>query len=334
MNDEIKRREYDLIYPSIKNNRANPQSAQIPRFHAAPASHSEAGNEIAQISALQKQKEERNARWRVKRFSFEVSISELHRSSRELERNIIDLVSIEAAEKAEEARKNSWGTWLLSPLYNQRVESEEERARKDRGRQERMIEKDLKKRRLWMQESETRTHESQVRKGDMAIDAENIRDDKNIQYLADRKLAREAREQQEKWIAEVERRMKIKKQQQEQRDRELREAKQHLGKLEVEARAAESLFQQETRRLQQRFGNDLDSCLGNGATLQSHTSDCSHAGWWSEVHGRTTCPRCCNIRTYLLQCPRCQTKACPTCRSDLLLKSPNSYGHSYDSFYY
>ena len=46
-------------------------------------------------------------------------------------------------------------------------------------------------------------------------------------------------------------------------------------------------------------------------TCQAYTSICRHDGWWSKVQGRTECPKCDEIWTYLLQCPGCQMKACP-----------------------
>lgn len=47
-----------------------------------------------------------------------------------------------------DAQKNGWGTWLLLAMYKKVEECEEEKARKDRERQERRIEKDLNERRL------------------------------------------------------------------------------------------------------------------------------------------------------------------------------------------
>lgn len=56
--------------------------------------------------------------------------------------------SIVAAEAAEEEQKNSWGTWLLSSIYKKAEDSEEEKARRERERQEKRIEKDMNERRL------------------------------------------------------------------------------------------------------------------------------------------------------------------------------------------
>jgi len=82
------------------------------------------------------------------------TLFELQRGIRRLEQGIKILDSISAAEAAAEVQKNTWGTWLLSPIYKMVEESEEEEARKDRGRQERRIEKDMKERRLESKKAE------------------------------------------------------------------------------------------------------------------------------------------------------------------------------------
>lgn len=69
---------------------------------------------------------------------------ELQRNIRQLKQEIKNLDSIVAAKAAIEAQKNSWGTWLLPTVYKKAEDSEEEKARKDRERQERRIEKDMK----------------------------------------------------------------------------------------------------------------------------------------------------------------------------------------------
>lgn len=65
-----------------------------------------------------------------------------------MEQEIKNLDSIVAAEAAAEAQKNSWGTWLLSPIYKTVEDTEEEKEHKDRERQVRKGEKDMKERRL------------------------------------------------------------------------------------------------------------------------------------------------------------------------------------------
>lgn len=401
MSDDIKRREYDLIYPSIIRNRVDPQSRHPPPHAPASTSHSEEGNEAAQIAAIRRQKEERDSLLGVKRNALGASIFELQRSIRRLEQDIKNLAGVVAAEKDAEARKSNWGTWLASSLYNQVQENEEDKARKDRGRQERMIEKDLKERRLRMQQAELLLKENQMRQAKMEVDAANLRSDQAIQALEAKKRdreaqkqrerermneeerrskirkqqeeelerqareeeererwekerwasflkqhqerrEREAREQQEKEKAEEERQKQLRKQQQEQREKEAQEAREYLRKLETEARAAERAHQEESIRFRQRWGNNLSSNVDSSGNRRSHTSVCDHAGWWEKVQGRAACPSCSEVWTYLLQCPDCQTKACPKCQRDLKPRpgkarrnytrprSPRPYGYGYD----
>jgi hypothetical protein len=46
-------------------------------------------------------------------------------------------------------------------------------------------------------------------------------------------------------------------------------------------------------------------------------SSCVHDGWWPKIQGRTACPDCHEVWTYLLKCPRCPKMACPKCQSDI-----------------
>jgi hypothetical protein len=111
-----------------------------------------------------------------------------------LEHEIKALASFEAAERAIEARKNSWTTWFLKPLYKHIEESEEEKLGKDRERQERRIEKDLKERRLSSLKAELLEKEDEIRQAKKKFDAKNLRDDQSIQIIEAEKRNREERE--------------------------------------------------------------------------------------------------------------------------------------------
>jgi hypothetical protein len=102
-----------------------------------------------------------------------------------LEQEIKNLDSIVAAEAAEEAQKYSWGPWLLSPIYKKAEDSEEEKARRDRARQERRIEKDMKQRRLGLKTADLKKEESLLRKAKEEADAEDLVDNKKIQVIQD-----------------------------------------------------------------------------------------------------------------------------------------------------
>lgn len=217
----------------------SPQNTQTPRPPPASTPQPEALNEAAQIAALQRSKQERGARWRIKKNAFDSSIVELQIGIRHLEQEINNLDSVFAAEAAIEAQKNSWRTWLLSLISKKAEDTEEEKARKDRERQERRIEKDMKERRLVLKKADLKREENLSRKAKEEIDAADLGDDGKIRAIQVRIWARETREKQEREKVERERKAKFWKQQQEQREKWEREAAEALRKQQAEKRAAE-----------------------------------------------------------------------------------------------
>ena len=249
------------------------------------------------------------------------SIFELQRNIRRLEQEIKNLDSIVAAEAATEAQKNSWGTWLLSPIYGKAEEdSEEKKARKDRERQERRIEKDMKERRLGLKKAELRKQEGLLVKAKEDVDDADMVDNENIRVLQKRIWTRETMERQDREKVERDRLARIRRQQQEQREKQDREAAEALRKQQAEE---QKRYEEQTRELQKIIDDEIRNRweqyahldLPEGSTHQAYTSTCRHDGWWPKVQGRTACPKCDEIWTYLLQCPGCEMKACPRCQS-------------------
>jgi len=317
LRDKSKRQTYDLIYHLI---------TQIPRPPPASTPQPRALNEAAQIAALQKSKQERGARWPIKKNAFNSSILELERGIRYLEQEIKNLKSIVAAEAAIEAQKNSWTTWLLSPISKKLEETEEEKVYKDRKRQERRIEKDMKERRLVLKKADLKKEANLLRKAKEEINAADLCDDEKIRVIQARICARESLERQEREKVETERRAKVRKQQQEQWEKWEREAAEAWRKQEAEKRAAEQERQEEkTREWQEIINNDARRYREQythlnqpeGSTYQAYTLPCRHDSWWPKVQGRTACPKCYEIWTYLLQCPDCKMKARPRCQATL-----------------
>ena len=320
LRDESKRRAYDLIYPSITRRHPSHQT-QTPRPSPSSTAQSEVLSDAAQIAALQRSKQERGIRWWTTKNAFDSSIFELQRGIQRLEQEIKNLESIAAAEAATEAQKNSWGTWLLSPIYKKADDSEEEKAGKDRERQERRIEKDMKERRLETEKEGLEKVKNQLRKAKEEVDAANLSDDRKTGVIQDRIWAKIYREKQEREKVERERLAKILKQQQEQREKWEREAVEAAIKQQAEKRAAERKRQEEETRKWQNIIHQR-SHLNPPNTHQAYTSICRHDGWWPKVQGRTACPECFESWTYLLQCPGCELKACPRCQSAMRPRIP------------
>jgi hypothetical protein len=107
LKNESSRRAYDLIYTSLKAKTRSSQYTQNANTTPNPTPQSGTLSEAAQVSALQKSKQERAAQWRTSSRTFESTIFEISRVIRRLEQDIKNLDSIFAAEVAVEAQKNS-----------------------------------------------------------------------------------------------------------------------------------------------------------------------------------------------------------------------------------
>ena len=321
LKDESKRREYDLIYPSLTRRRPSPQNTKTPC--PPPASKPQPGalHEAALIAAIQESKQERGAQWRTKKNAFDSSIFELQRVIRRLEQEIKNLDSVSAAEAAAEAQKNSWGTWLLSPIYKKVEDSEEEKARKDRERQERRIEKDMKERRLESRKVDLQIEKDRLKKAKEEVDAADLSDDGKLRAIQAKIWARENEERQERAKVEREKIAKLRRQQQEGWEAQHREAAEAMRKQPAEKRAAQQETTRKTKTSRERYKHSHST---RESTRQAFTSPCRHGSWWAKVQGRTACPECYESWTYLLQCPGCQMKACPKCQAVIRPSMPHN----------
>jgi hypothetical protein len=270
-------------------------------------------------------------------------IFELQRLIQRLEQEITNLDTIFAAEAAAEAQKNSWAAWFLSPIYKKAEDSEEEKERKDRARQERRIEKDMKERRLNSHKGDLKTQENLLKIAEDEVDAATRSDDGKIRVIQARIWARENRERRERENRERERRekerqererqerermAKIRKEQQEQWMKREREATEASRKQTEEKRAAEQK-RKKPRKFQEQHAHPYPP---EGSTGQGYTSACRHDGWWPKVQGRAACPRCYESWTYLLECPGCMMKACPRCQAAIRPRVPRNTARTNRTF--
>ncbi|QSZ29353.1 hypothetical protein DSL72_003867 [Monilinia vaccinii-corymbosi] len=346
LKDEGKRRAYDLIYPSITRGRPSPRAEKAP-----PPQNSESYSEAAQIAALQKSKQERRARWQTTKNSFDSSIFKLQEDIRRLEQGIKNLDSIVAAEAAKRAQENSWGTWLLSSIYKKVEESEEEKERKDRERQERRIEKDMKERRFELKKADLKTKEGLLKRAKEDVDAADLADDRKIAEIQRKIWLRESREREERERierekmarerqerqrmeaermerereAERERIAQILKEEQQQREKREREAAEALRKQLEEQEMWQKYRDDKLKQFRERYNPPGQSSKADQRSpFQDSASSCRHGGWWAKLQGRSACPECDEVWTYLLQCPGCKRKACPKCQSEIRPRMPHS----------
>ncbi|KAI9690518.1 MAG: hypothetical protein M1822_009481 [Bathelium mastoideum] len=208
----------------------------------------------------------------------------------------------------------------------------------------------MKERRLDSTRAHLKKEESLLTKAKQEVDAADSIDDKKIQMLQNSIRARENRERQERERQERERQKrdrqkreqqererrerekleresmeKLRKEQKEQQERYEREAAEawRIRKAE-ELAAAQKRQEKRARRLQELFYRERYSRPNapERSTRPAHVSNCSHNGWWPKAPGRTACPECSEIWTYLLQCPSCKMEACPKCQSVIRRRIP------------
>ncbi|KAF7953181.1 hypothetical protein EAE96_006396 [Botrytis aclada] len=349
LKDESKRRIYDIKYSSIKKNGTMPQSNSTPECKPEPRASASASSKLtdaSQIAALQKAKRERAARWSTKKTAFESVISQLQNDIHSLKQSIELLKKNDAIEDVEEAWRNGWGAWLLSPIIKRAEFSEDEKERKDRSRQERKIEMDLKERRIGAKSAELDKEKGLLHTAQREVELADQVDDGKLKIIEDRIKAKEQREADERARVYRERMAEVRKREQEERDRKAAEemrkreeewkiyqeemmkrnaerqaALEKSRKEEAKQRAAAQKRREERDRQRKNVSNDKnrwnnsydfsfsdhdDDFLAARETLHKPLN-CRHGGWWSKIEGRDECPRCCESWTYLLQCP---TRGC------------------------
>ncbi|KAJ3573532.1 hypothetical protein NPX13_g4665 [Xylaria arbuscula] len=283
LKDETKRRNYDLIYPSIKKTRPVPQSAQVPRPPPTSSSQPQGSNEGAQIASILKSKQARQMQWLIKKNVFDSSIFEINRNIRRLEQEIKTLVSVAAAVEAEEAKSKSWGTWLLSPIYKKAQPTEEEKALKERHKQERRIEMDMKERRLEAKKKELAEQERLLRNSQAEMDAADRTDDLRIRKLQDVIDARIAKEREVREKAQREEAARVRKQEQEKWEKAQQEDAARVWKKMQEKWAREEReAAEELKKENQKRGTSKGKGEGGGAKAARRT------GGRAEAEGRTS----------------------------------------------
>ncbi|KAI0191636.1 DnaJ domain-containing protein [Astrocystis sublimbata] len=317
LKDESKRRAYDLLYPSIRRSHTNPQTSRAP---STSESQPEIPSEASQISKLVKSKLDRQARWWPQRAMFESAISQLKKDIHDLKQQIRNLESIAAAEKEEEAWDQSWSAWLLSPIYNKAQTSEDEKARIDRERQERRIEKDMKERRLHAKISEFEKQKALLKDRQAEINKAGKVDDQHIKVLQDKILYRQALAREAKERAQREEAAKLRKREQEEREKRQREAAEESARKwkqqqEEWERRNRELAEQVRIRQAAAGRRRVDAFDDDDSRGFSTVGLCVHDGWWAKVQGRTRCPLCSDVWSYLLECPGCDMRACPKCQA-------------------
>lgn len=238
------------------------------------------------------------------------------------------LEGIARVEAEEEARKKSWRAWVLSSMHKKAEESEDERALKDRARQERRIEKDMKERRVEGLKRDLVATERSLEAEKGIVDAADLEDDLRIESIWSRMRVRQEREREERDRAErenqrmeYERMARTREQQRERQERRAQEAEYVRRQLEEEMKRRDVLSGDQYRRINRWARRTRPACL--------------HKHWWPKVEGFAEvggipCPECGVVRDRLLECRECDIVGCGRCRRGMRA-SPGGFRYSEES---
>lgn len=350
LKDESLRRAYDVIYLKIKSSstharHAPPQPKPSPTPTPTPATSAAAARrkqEDAQDDAAKAAAEKAISdcadTWHTAQKQYENTIFESNRVIRQLQKTIADLAFIRKAEKDEDAAANSWGTWIMSPLYAKRTESEEEKQHKANERLMRLHNSNLKEQMLNVKMQKLKVWETDLEQARVRFETTDRIYDARVKAIQERINARRRAEQQDR-MAEAQ--AALAKARQETYERQRREASAHAARQKAEqaaawaeqvrtrkAREEEARKQQEARAAREEANrrqtaretpqkNRTSAPFSSPAAAQTSRIACSHDGWWPKVEGRRACEKCSNTFRFVLECPNCKMKACASCQHDL-----------------
>lgn len=349
LKDDEKRRTYNAIYSSIKKIKQETAASQNSQHdHSTSSSVGETQSHKAAIKTLQRNKTERTERWSKTRKIYNDAIFELNRDIRNIQSAFSSLEDVEKAILKEEADKKSWTTWLISPLYSKRVDTQEEKEQKERERIERLHTKHFKQRKLQAKQSELKGYEDLQREKLRELEIANRKDEMSISALQELIRAQQIREQREKERLEREAQEKTWREWRAEQVKDQARQKEERRRQETKAREAQAKrakeLEDERRRQQMREqlarDNEIkryeevvkrealyakkaaefaESRRRARADQSTRVANCSHDGWWNKVIVHSACDTCSTSGFgYLLECPTCHMKACASCQSILL----------------
>lgn len=238
-------------------------------------------SELSEILALKESKQKRLSRWRSKKLTFEIRISNLQDEVRKLEehdKHCDDVVAAAIAE--EEAKTKSWTIWVLSSLSKKRGESEKDEEVKRVVKEEREFQRDMRERELLSKTAETTDEQGRLKQAKQEfIDANRVDDHKM-------------------WKIEATARVRIERERQE-RDRGYKRSHTNANQEWQDDYATRHREAAEVNRRQEEK-EERRSCAHTDARLKASPKP-------------LTCPECGDIFCAVLGCPDCGLKSCVNC---------------------
>ena len=213
-------------------------------------------------------------------------------------------------ETRKERERNSWFTYLTSPIYGTKAETDEQKRIRETERLQRLASQSIKRSELQQKEARLESLESALRDTNSKIAAEKLR------YETEARA--QAAKRQEQLRKEQEKRRQEREQQERERQAE-KAAAQEKARREEAVRAAKQA--QEAREAQERAraARQAEAVRqAEAARQRQNTSPCQHKAFWPKLEGSHLCGNChSTTRRFAFQCPGCRMIACANCRQSL-----------------
>ncbi len=312
---------------------------------AAEAERKRAAQEAQEKADKQKEETTRQDRLRhleLHRSRYDGDIFEANRVVRRLVADLKRLQDQDDEEKRKEKERNSWWTYMTSPIYSKPKETEIEKQERENKRLQRLASRSIKENELTQRKAKLQSLQDALQDVSSKIAAVKKRTEDEARVQAAKRQERLRKEQEAKRRREEEemreartRWAKMQEDRAAQAAKEAREAAQERVrkatdercKAEAEERARAARVAEAARKAQdQRHGTfqpETPSYRASRASRASHASasnetTCRHDKFWTKIEGSHLCSNCHSTqRHFAFQCPGCRKIACASCRRSL-----------------
>lgn len=340
--DPGKRRAYDTQWVHIRSSQRAQQEAQKRQAEAAEAEQRRVAKEKANEQKRETARQERVRPLVLLRSRGEGDIFEVNRVVRRLAADLKRIQDQDDEEAKKEREKNSWWTYVTSPIYGKPIETEQDRQERETGRLQRLANKSIKEKHLSQSQAKLQNLSEALQDVINKIDAvkeEEEEDEARIQavkrqeqLLKEHEARRRAKEEQtrERQARWEELQTKLRNEQAASAAKAAREAQEareeRARKAEIENRKAEerervARVAEAARKVQEarnnRFRPATFSQIQPPASAFNQ-SMCRHGKFWPRVEGNHLCGTCHSVqRRFAFRCPGCSIVACANCRQTL-----------------
>lgn len=331
ISDPAKRRAYDLRWPSIRDSEWAKQESEKRQAEAAQAETRRTAETRAKKQEEDNTRQERLRNLESARCRYDNDIFELSRVIRKLVADLKRLQDQDDNDIRKERERNSWWTYLASPINGRVEETEQQKQERETNRLNRGASKRIKGSELAERETKLQRLQDALNdvNGKIAVEKKKVKDEKR-RVEEEARASRLKMEQEARVRAMREMREKMVQAQKERAAKEAREAQaarerlEALEKLErarvaaaAERRRKEAEERAQTIRRAEEAAKKAEKARGDRSGVTTK-STCRHERFWPKIEGRQLCSKCHAVQSrFVFQCPGCRMVACASCRQSL-----------------